>query len=139
MTPLEEWATLLDELDLGTYSLTSGGNVFHPTLPATPDLAIAVATYSGGTGDARNGHTSSGVQFRVRGPKTDSRVGEAKAWAIYDALHGLCSRALAGGTWLVLLWCPQDSPNFIGKDSTDRPEWTVNFRAEIQRPTVLRP
>jgi hypothetical protein len=135
VTETEEWAALLDELELGAYEPTSAsGNVFLLTLPAAPDLALAVACYSGGTGNARPGAPRSrNVQVRIRGPKGDVRIGEAKALAVYAALHGLGQRALPGGTWVSLLWSPQDGPTWIGRDEQDRPEWTVNLRAEIDQ------
>lgn len=134
MTENEEWATLLHELGLGTFSLTSSGNVFLLTLPAAPDLALAVACYSGGTASARPGAPRSrNVQVRVRGPKTDVRIGEARALAVHQGLHGLSQRTLPGGTWLSLLWSPQDGPTWMGRDPQDRPEWAVNLRAELDQ------
>lgn len=135
MTETEEWAQLLEDLALGTYSPTSaGGDVFLFTLPDTPHAALAVACYSGGTGSARPGAPRSrNVQVRVRGAKGDVRTGEARATAVHAALHGLGQRALPGGTWLSLLWSPQDGPTWIGRDAQDRPEWTSNFRAELDQ------
>ncbi|MDT5016712.1 MAG: hypothetical protein QOD39_2872, partial [Mycobacterium sp.] len=75
-----------------------------------------------------------------RGTAGDYRTGEQTAQAIYDQLHGLENRYLTpGGTWLVLMVGAQGGPIPLGFDEHNRPEWTVNMRAELARATANRP
>lgn len=136
MSLVAEFCALLDELDLGVYGV--GGNVFHLTLPPSPDTALAVALYAGGESDSANPWDSPNVQVRVRGPATDARVAEQLAQAVYDHIHGLGDRALAGGTWLELAVGNQAGPIFAGVDEQGRAEFTVNFRCDVQRSTPTR-
>lgn len=139
MTVTEEFAQLLDVLGVGSYEPAAAtGTVFLGKLPDSPALAIAVARYPGGESDSKQGYDEVRVQFRVRGPHTDYRVGEAKAQQVYDELHGLSNRTLPGGTWLTLCVGIQSGPIDIGPDATHRPEWTVNMRAELERITRYR-
>lgn len=138
MTLLEEFARLLAERGLGTYSELPGGDVFLVELPDLPDLATAVSLYAGPEADARLAYDEPSVQYRCRAPKGDSRVALARAQAIYDALHGLGSRELPGGTWLQLMTGAQSGPIPLGRDQNGRHEWTVNFRTEVQRITANR-
>lgn len=139
MTPTEEFAQLLHVLALGVYAPAgTNGTVFLRRLPDRPDLAIAVARYPGGEADSRLGYDTLKIQFRIRGPHTDVRVGEALAQRVYDELHGLPSRYLPGGTWMVDCIGEQSGPIDIGTDPLNRPEWTVNMRSELKRPTAHR-
>lgn len=137
MTLLEEFATLLQLLGLGTYADT-GSTIFLKKLPTSPDTAIAVARYGAGEADAKLGYDPVSLQFRVRGPNTDYRIAEASAQAVYDALHGLHDRMLPGGTWLVLMVGVQGGPVDLGEDEHGRPEYVVNVRTEVARATANR-
>lgn len=137
--PLEEFARLLGALGIGVYEPTTpNGNVFLGELPDAPDLAVAIATYPGGEADARLGYDELRVQFRVRGAHGDYRTGRALAQRIYDELHGMPSRYLPGGTWMVDLVGLQSGPIDVGKDVKHRPQWTVNFRSEVRNQSVHR-
>lgn len=137
MTVLEEVGQLLAELGLGTYE--AGGTIYLVTLPSEPDECMAVTRYGGREADAALGYDEIGLQVRVRGSADDVTTGEAKAQAVYDHLHGLRMRYLTpGGTWLQMAIGTQAGPVYIGRDGGGRPEWTVNFRCELQRPTANR-
>lgn len=140
MTLLEEFAALLDELDVGTYHAdgTAGGTVFLAALPTSPDRAIAVARYGAGESDSRLGYDEVNLQFRARGSSADARTAEQDAQSVYDALHGLGERTLPGGTWLQLAVAGQGGPIYIGRDQNGRHEYTVNVRAEVRRVTRNR-
>lgn len=134
-----DFARLLADLGLGTYTPgAAGGSIYLSTLPQTPDACMAVARYPGAEADARLPYDEVNVQVRVRGTPTDAEVVEDRAQAVYDALHGLSGRPLAGGTVVQDVIGTQSGPIFIGRDTNGRPEWTVNFRAEIRRPTPNR-
>lgn len=138
MTLLEEFATLAALLGLGTYSPTPPSTIFLKKLPDGPDSAIAIARYGGGESDAKLGYDEIRLQVRVRGPNTDYRIAETLAQAVYDQLHGLHDRTLPGGTWLTLMVGVQGGPVDLGEDEHGRPEYTVNFRAEVARATANR-
>jgi minor capsid protein len=140
LTLLEEFAQLLDDLDLGTYHAdgTAGGIVFLAVLPEAPDRCIAVARYGGAESDSANPWDEPRIQLRFRGPAVDARVAEQDAQAAYDALHGLGNRELPGGTWLQLAVGINGGPVYIGRDTNDRHEYTVNLRCDVQRSTANR-
>lgn len=140
MTLLEEFAQLLDDLDLGTFKAdgTTGGTLYTTELPSTPDRCIAIARYGGSDADSRLPYDEPSIQFRIRGGAADARQAETDAQAVYDALHGLGMRELAGGTWLQLIVCKGGGPTYIGRDQSNRPEYTVNASAGISRATSNR-
>ncbi|MBF8186321.1 hypothetical protein ITP53_11285 [Nonomuraea sp. K274] len=140
MTLVGEICALLDDLGLGTYREDGlpGGDIFHTFLPPSPDSALAVAQYVGRESDAGNPWDEPYIQVRVRGPAVDVRVAEQRAQDVYDRLHGVGRRALAGGTWLQLAIGTQSGPYPIGPDEQGRPEFTVNFRVDVDRPTPNR-
>lgn len=141
MTLLEEFAALAAQLDLGIYRAdgTPGSTIFLASLPSAPDEAIAIGRYGGAEADGRLPYDEPRLQFRVRGDAADVRAAEDRAQAVYDALHGLGMRMLPGGTWLQLAVGAQGGPIYIGPDQTGRPEYTVNVRVEVRRPTPQRP
>lgn len=142
MTLIEELASLLAELGLGTFNSdgSAGGTIFLAALPSSPDRAMAVARYGGAESDSLNPWDEISVQVRVRGPAADARQAEQDAQAVYDALHGLGMRELTpGGTWLQLAVCQNGGPVYIGRDQNGRHEWTVNVHVDVQRSTPNRP
>jgi hypothetical protein len=140
VTLLEEVAQLLEDLGLGDYrgDGSLGGTIFLGSLPQDPDLALGVQLYGRGESDSLNSHDEPGLQVKVRGPRLDYRVGEAKAQDVYSAIHGLGRRTLTGGTWLQLVIGINAGPVPMGRDVNDRPEWIVNFRFDIDRLTANR-
>jgi hypothetical protein len=139
VTITEEFARLLAELGLGTYDdAGTTGSIFLKRLPPAPDAALAVSRYGAGASDAGLPYDTVNLQVRVRGSNTDVRNAENRAQAVYDAVHGLGSRDLPGGTWLVLCAGLQGGPIDMGADELDRAEYAVNFRAEVERVTAHR-
>lgn len=139
-TLLEEFALLLEELDLGTYRpLEPGGTIYLNTSPSEPDRCLVLARYAGPESDATDDYDEPSIQVRVRGPASDSRIAERDADAVYDRLHAIGSRELPGGTWLQDMIGAQSGPIYIGVDtSSGRHEFTVNFQAEVSRPSTNR-
>lgn len=140
MTFIEEIAALLDELGLGSYNADGsvGGTIFLLSLPPAPDVAIAVAPYQSNEASIRVAVDEPRFQIRCRGTSTDARIPGQLAQNIYDALHGMTSRALPGGTHVALIAGTQSTPIYIGRDKNSRFEYTVNFRAAVGRPTIHR-
>lgn len=140
MTLLEEVAQLLHDLTLGVYKAdgTAGGTIFVAVLPQAPDAAIAVARYALGESDSKLGYDEVGIQVRVRDLAANAALAEQKAQDVYDRLHGLGNRTLAGGTWLQLAVGQGAGPNYMGRDTNGRHEHVVNLRVEFARATVNR-
>jgi len=139
MTLLEEIAQLLHDLGVGTYTPnTAGGTIFLAALPTSPDRCMAVARYGASEADSKLPYDEISIQIRCRGSAVDARQAEQDAQNVYDALHGLENRELAGGTWLALAVGIQSGPVYIGRDQNGRHEYVVNFRAEISRSTPNR-
>jgi hypothetical protein len=139
VTILEEVARLFEELDLGVYRPGgAGGDIFLVAMPDSPDAAVVLSRAAGAESDARLGYDEPVVQIRVRGAAGDAVGPEARAQAIYDAVHGLSGRELPGGTWLVLSVGTQGGPVYAARDANRRDEWTVNVRMELRRPTAHR-
>ncbi|GAB3437487.1 minor capsid protein [Actinophytocola sediminis] len=139
MTVTEEFARLLAELGLGTYDdAGTTGDIFLKRLPPEPAAALAVSRYGAGESDAGLPYDTVNVQVRIRGTNTDARDAESRAQAVYDALHGLGSRDLPGGTWLVLCVGLQGGPIDMGADELGHGEYSVNVRAELERVTANR-
>lgn len=140
-TVTEEFALLIDAAGFGTYPTDpddTSGSIFLHTQPAEPDEAITVARYAGPDSDSLQGYDLVAFQVRVRGPRHDVGAAETTAQAVYDALHGMRSRALPGGTWLVHLLGTQAGPVFTSVDAKQRAEFVLNFRAELRRITANR-
>jgi hypothetical protein len=136
VTLLEEFGLLAAELGLGTWGLD--GTIYLNTLPAAPDACMAVARYGGPEADSKNPWDEVSIQYRVRGVSDDVTPAEDAAQAVYDRLHGLGPRELAGGTWLELMIGRQGGPIFMDRDANERPNWSINFRCDVQRSTPNR-
>lgn len=139
----------LDTLGLVTYGRT-GTDAFLEDLPDLPVAAVAAFSRPGGAmTDGGHGYDEPGAQFLVRGDHTDpatpgrARAGYQRAVAIRDALHGLSAVTMGKGTpdetYVVQMLATQSVPINIGDDPDNRPRWSVEVRAEVYRPTPLRP
>lgn len=139
-TVTEDLAQLLHDLGLGDYHSdgTVGGTIYLTHLPDTPEECMAVARYPGSTSDSRLPYDNVNLQVRVRGNAGDTRSGEAKAQAVYDAVHGLGPRPLTSGAELLLAIAAQGGPVYMGRDENRRHEWAVNINCEIRRLTANR-
>lgn len=135
MTLLEEVAMLLTELGLGQYTPDgTGGTVYLLALPSTPDVCMSVTPYnSGADGDAGLPYDKPRYQIRCRGTKADRTSGYTLGKAVYDALHGLGSRTLPGGTWMLqCLAVAGGGPGYIGVDDQGRAEFVINVELEVE-------
>lgn len=66
------------------------------------------------------------VQVRVRGDANDYIGGRDFAQSIYDALNGIVP------TGYFSVFCQQSEPVWIGFDSDNRPEWSINLIVTYQ-------
>lgn len=133
MTLLEEVAELLADLGIGTYKPTAAdGTIYLLQLPQSPDVAVAVAPYTGANGDAGLPYDLARFQIRCRGSKNNKTAGYALAKSAWDALQGLGSRYLPGGTWMLQCLGVTSGPALMGFDANGRDEWVVNVEIEVE-------
>jgi len=136
MAFVDALAQYLETAGVGNYNETGvGGDLFINVLPGTPDNAIGLFTTGGPQADAKHGYDSPTIQIRVRGQR-DPRPPMNRAESIYKLLHGLDNTLLTDGTLIVNCLCLQSAPVYIGQDSNQRHEYTLNFLFET-RPTDL--
>lgn len=133
MTLLEEVAMLLAQLGVGTYTPSAaGGTIYLVQLPQEPDVAMAVTPYPGATGDAGLPYDLPRFQIRCRGSKNDRTAGYALAHSVWNALQGLGSGYLPGGTWMVQCTGVTNGPGYMGTDGNGRDEYVVNVEIEVE-------
>ena len=118
--------------DSSPYAVTETG-VYRGNLPPTPDQVVGLTCYSQPESDGL-GDVTAAVQVRVRGT-TDPRTADDTADAIHEALDGL-RRVQLGGIWVEQIY--HQSSAYLGVDSNDRHERTINFYVQARRATALR-
>jgi hypothetical protein len=114
------------------------GDIFITQAADTPDSVIAIARYGGIESDSLLGYDQPTVQIRTRGDNIDPTLPEVRGQAIYDALHGMQTRTLPGGTYLVLCVGTSGGPVYIGPDQKGRFEYSLNFRLEVRNASAQR-
>jgi len=133
--------TVVDELTFN--ETTSGGNVFLEWMPDTPDTAVAVMTQPGLPQLSKRPVDLPGVQFLVRGEReADPADSHALATELYAAFNCLDGVALDEGgndeVWVAGCTALQSGPTYLGRDSNDRPEWSLNLTLRVHAPTTHR-
>ena len=109
-----------------------GANVFvDQPMPEAPDIAIAITSVPGSAPDFKFAYDYPSFQARVRGEAGDPRPAEQKAKDIYNALQGLVNVQM-GAYRVIKLESAQSGPGFLGNDENGRPEYVVNFEAEVR-------
>lgn len=133
MTLLEEIMLLIEEHELGTYDTTGDtGTIYALDLPqGPPDVCMAVAFYTGPMSDSGLPYDQPRCQIKIRGSKANKLAGFDLAQRVYDRMHGLRSRYLAGGTWMVQCLAWQGIPAYLGKDGNGRDLHTVNLEFDV--------
>ncbi|MEV0586321.1 minor capsid protein [Nonomuraea sp. NPDC050310] len=139
MNLLQEFGRLLAELGLGDYQDGPGGDIYLRASPPEPDTCLVVTRYPGAEASSAQPYERVNLQIMIRGPADEENATEDRAQAVYDTLHGLDYRPLAGGTFLELAIGLQGGPIPMPADANRRPRWTVNVGLDIQRSTPNRP
>lgn len=132
---------LLAEHDVGDWNplgkygdnqraITIGG------LPARPDEAVALAVYGTGGDDVEQSDSTVLVQVRMRA-KTDPRVADDFADAVFDVLHGLANETLSTGVLILLARRTTVAP--LGRDASGRWERADSYELLAHRPSPHRP
>lgn len=124
---------------LVTYDPAGTGDVYFDVMPDQPDLAVALTVYDDGVAvDSKLPYDPRAVQVRTRSAADDRAPARVRAWAIYNALHGLGPLDLPDGTRL-LSCIAKSSPASIGQDDLGRLEYSTNYGIEVYAPSDHRP
>lgn len=127
----EQIGRFLDARGLGTFSLTSGGNIFINRSPSSPDEALSVYLTGGPASDPRNEYGRTNFQVVIRTKPNDVMTGERIAREMVNALNGFSSQPLVdGGYYIIDTVALQNGPNGIGQDQSFRFEYSQNFTIE---------
>ncbi|MFI6813275.1 minor capsid protein [Nonomuraea sp. NPDC050328] len=115
----------------GQTAITIGG------LPASPDMAIALAVYGTGRAgdDLTQSDTNTQIQVRIRG-KADPRVVDDLADLVFDALHGLSNHTLDTGVHVLLAQRRIVAP--IDRDANGRWGRADSYDLLVDRPSPHR-
>lgn len=129
-------ATYLDQIDLGKYDADgTTGNIYLQAYPPSPDNFIFIRNTGGNPSSPKLPVDIPTVQILVR--DINQTNAEVKAQNIYNALHGLGSVSI-GDTWVITCRGIQSAPVYIGVDSNNRHEFSLNFEITILNQTDNR-
>lgn len=109
----------------------SVANVYAGSMPDSVANCVGVFRAGGGTREL-SGTSVEGPAFQVRVRNTDYPTGEAVCEAVKDALHGVNAVSATSGADILLIAQEGDILD-LGKDESERYEWTVNFRTLWRR------
>lgn len=114
------------------------GNVFVGFEPTSPDVCVVVIDRPGLYRVDRRPGSEPGVQVLVRGGKRNPD--DTLARRVFDALY-IDQQTLADGTpdeLHVEASTPQQSaPTPLGRDSNDRPRWSINTLLSTPTPITI--
>lgn len=96
-------------------------------MPDSPDKLLGLFRFGGRFPIGKDGLERPGVQLRVRAG--DYATASAKAVALFDLLRGVEPAAITGVRYMHAV----GSPNWLGQDSNNRPEFSINFDAGVSR------
>ena len=105
--------------------LSSVSNLYIGSMPATPDNAVCIYN-SGGFARSLSGTEVEEPTFQIKVRNTSYATGETLCNTINDLLHGASSTK-------ILMIEQQGGINDIGRDESNRQEFTQNFRCYYRR------
>ena len=111
--------------------LTGVSNVYLGSMPNSPDNAVGIYSTGGFPRDL-SGTMVEEPTFMVKVRNTSYATGEALCSTIKDLLHGVDNETITGGGHFLLIAQMGDT-NDIGRDESNRQEWTINFRCYYRR------
>lgn len=127
-----EMAEFLDNQGLGTFDInTSNGDIYVMTMPSSPDDIICLYQRGGLVADGKLGYDNPKIQIMVRGVQLITT--QQKAQDVYNIFQGFHGKSfITNGIHIVNCIGEQSAPNFIGKDTNRRFEFSLNFTLEIK-------
>jgi hypothetical protein len=128
----------------GSLGLTLGTNCFYSFIPDAPDAAVVVLERPGaasiltltGPGGSSGSAPQSlldqpSLQIRVRDATGNYVPGNTTAQAVWKVLQGFANSTMQAGGINFLLITASNYPAFLGVDTRQRPEWSLNLRTII--------
>ena len=126
--------------------LTEGANLFAGLMPDDPDELVAVFERPGrppmltmtgpagttGTAQATSTLDQPLVQFRVRAGMGDYAAANTLMEQVWGAVESVANTELPGGGLFFLLLHASGSPLFLGQDTRQRPEFSLNVGCMLQ-------
>lgn len=111
--------------------LATAGAIFTNTLPATPDVCVAVDE-TGGSGNVNFfgddlGLEQAGLRIRTRGVPQDATTPREMIETIKQALMAHGAFPISGSGTRYLNFEPLQSPYPLMRDADERVVWAVNF------------
>jgi hypothetical protein len=118
-------------VDIKSLLTTAGvSNIYLGSMPDSPDNAVALYNTGGFPRDL-SGSEVEEPTFMVKVRNTSYATGETLCNTIKDALHGVNAQTVNSHVFLLI--AQQGDTNDIGRDESNRQEWTINFRAYYRR------
>ena len=105
--------------------LSTVSNVYIGSMPTTPDNAVCIYN-TGGFSRSLSGTEVEEPTFQVRVRNTVYATGETLCNTVKDLLHGATSTKL-------LMIEQQGDILDLGRDESNRSEWSINFRCYYRR------
>lgn len=105
--------------------LTTMSNLYIGSMPTTPDNCVSIYN-TGGYDRSMSGTEVEEPTFMIKVRNTSYATGEALCNTIKDLLH-------AQSTTKVLMIQQQGDTQDIGRDESNRQEFTINFRCYLRR------
>ena len=130
--PSEGIRDLLVAADVGEFNVTKGWNIVISRIIDDPNTLIVIYDSGGQSPNPQWLVNYPSVQVRVRGGANDYTATRAKCREIQDALLGLNSQDINGDRWVSITQL--GDINWVGYDSNNRPQFTLNFRLIIEPP-----
>jgi Bacteriophage minor capsid protein len=127
--------------------LTAGTNLFAGLQPDKPDALVCVferpgmspvmtmtgaPAPSGGTAQPTSLLDRPLIQVRVRGAMGGYAATNTQMEQVFGALQGVANTAVPGGGMFFLLIEATGSPLFMGQDTQQRPEFSLNLQLMLQ-------
>lgn len=127
-------------------ALTAGVNLFAGVQPDEPDQVVSVferpgmkplMTMVGPAGSTGTAQPTSlldrpVIQVRVRGPMNSYAATNTLMQQIFGDLQGLANTDVPSGGMFFLLVDATGSPLYMGQDTRQRPEFSMNFQLMLQ-------
>lgn len=124
--PADDMATKIQTIGQGTVNTSIFVGDELPVSSAVPENCVfvrpGVSPPSEDTFKRQHGMNRFGVQVQVRGPKFDFSTAYTKARAIRNGCHGSPPSGYQDCA------ATASDPLYLGKDSQDRPHFTINFQ-----------
>lgn len=129
----EEMAKFASNQGLGIYDPTGDtGDIYVGILPDTPHDLVSIFPRGGPPMDPLGEYVVASIQFIIRSQNKLSGMGRGQSFI--NAFHGFNQGAfVVGGLHIIDCLSQTGEPTDIGKDGSDRYEWSINMSVEYRK------